>query len=132
MISGARQRNGRSLLLALMVSGLLAGLVGMHHLVLGGPSGSMDVATPAPAEAHGPAPVPSPDPHGADHGSSLLHLCLAVLTAVALLVVPLLVWWGRAEFGPTTRSRPVRASSMPRAPPVTVPVRLALLCVLRT
>ncbi|HVL85010.1 MAG TPA: hypothetical protein VM367_12090 [Pseudonocardia sp.] len=107
----------RSLLLGLVVVGLLAGLVGMHHVTAAGPPGVGHVATvPAPAEEH----------------STLLHLCVAVLAAGALLVLGLLaVRTGTAHGSAAADARPcLRAST--RAPPAPVPRRLAQLCVLRT
>lgn len=118
-----------------MVGGcLLAGLIGMHHLVLvsGTPEPMTAGSILAAANVQAPAPAPSPEPHGTDHRSSLLHLCLAVLAATAMLVIPLPLAWGRGAFDPASLQRPIHASSTPRAPPMTVSVRLALFCVLRT
>lgn len=61
----------------------------------------------------------------------LLHLCLAVLTALlafaAAALLALLAWRGTRRHASTTGGRPVAG---PRAPPPTS-VRLAQLCVLR-
>jgi hypothetical protein len=137
----------RAALLAVLVGALFVGLVGMHHLMAGPsvapsslalPSVASPAASPAAPTAapdlgsgrHGPE-QPAPPGHG-DHESSLLHLCLAVLTVVGALAAVLLLWRGgrmpsRAPGGRSHRPRPA-----PRAPPPTSPERLALLCVLRT
>jgi hypothetical protein len=134
-------------MLAALVFGLLAGLIAMHHLFAGvaGPHRTVvSVSEATPAHASAPAaddamqgddmagePVRAPAP--ADHGDTgLLHLCLAILTGVAIIIVAILEW--RRSVTPTARpllraSRPVPA---PRAPPPSAPARLALLCVLRT
>lgn len=123
----------RALLLALAVTGLIMGMVGMHHLAGTGPGHA-----PAPAGApmaagqdHGTAPVPDTSE---GHPSALLHLCLAVLTVAGMLILPalvLLLTWGLAAAArPMTRLP--WSGRAPRAPPRTAPDRLALLCVMRT
>lgn len=131
MALGIGGRARRTVLLGLVVAGLLAGLIGMHHLAVA-PDGplarptTMHVAVPAE-----PAAPPSPEPHGDDH-SGLLHLCLAVLAAAAVLLLSAASWRRAVPLvGETTRrSWPVRAWS--RGPPLVTGRRLALLCVLRT
>lgn len=134
MRSGSRVHRRRGFLLALMVTGLLAGLVGMHHLSVTGPHSASAAASSAPAMAgdHATAPMPPSEPTGGDHGSALLHLCLAVLTVVTMVVVPLLLWWGRLPAVAAAVRRSARAAATSRAPPRPAPTRLALLCVLRT
>ncbi|MDN5750215.1 MAG: DUF6153 family protein [Pseudonocardia sp.] len=126
-VSGTR----RTLLLAGLVTGLLLGLVAMHHLSVA-PEGPV----PAAAMSHAAAPAAHdspPSPHdGGAYDTGLLHLCLAILTAVAVLVVSTAAW---RRQGPLTRARRAAVSRLwtaPRAPPPTAPARLALLCVLRT
>lgn len=134
MITSVRRARVHRLLLAALVVGLLAGLVGMHHLAAGAasPVGAASAASvPMPAGAM----PPSGDGHGGDgHADdALLHLCLAVLVAVGALVATALVLWWRAVAAPAppvTAARRVRTA--PRAPPCGAPARLALLCVLRT
>jgi hypothetical protein len=121
----------RRLLLAALVVGLLAGLVGMHHLAGAGPASPV-----ATASAAAPMTVDG-DPHDDGHrdaGAALLHLCLAVLVAVAALVVgAALVLLSRpAPDGPGRVTASGRVRTAPRAPPSGAPARLALLCVLRT
>ncbi len=117
-------------MLAVVVAGLLVGLVGMHHLAV---APAPDVAPVSHVVEDPPAGSGDPAPsHGGEHGSGLLHLCLAVLTVIAVLIASVVVW-RRTAAGSVVRwvamSRPRTA---PRAPPPTAPARLALLCVLRT
>lgn len=122
-------RGRRALLLAVVVTGLLAALVAMHHLAVA-PAGDATVAAPIRTSDPG---MPHDDPsHDGGGHDSLLHLCLAVVVGVATLVAAAMLW---------PRSRPIAATrrvvgsalrSAPRAPPPTAPARLALLCVLRT
>jgi ABC-type uncharacterized transport system permease subunit len=118
----------RGVLLALMVVGLLAGLVGMHHVAgeaHAATSVSMSVSMSHPA-GESEAPPAGRDP-------SLLHLCLAILVAGAPAVaVVLLGWWHPAGVPPVSSVAVRRARPAPRAPPASAPGRLALLCVLRT
>ncbi|QKV78182.1 hypothetical protein [Amycolatopsis sp. Hca4] len=97
----------------------------MHHVPSAGEPmatvsvSAMDVAGPAPGGHHGPA-----------GGHDVLHLCLAVLTALLLVCVLLLVGRpGRAN--PARRTWP-RGSPAPERPPDR-PGRTVLtsLCVLR-
>lgn len=122
----------RGCLLGLIVVGLLLGLVGMHHLAV-----SEDDAAAGAGHvlmADGPEPggaPPAPPPHDQGH-PELLHLCLAVLTAAAALLV-VMVAWSRVgdDVGVSTRDHWwVRTWS--RGPPLVTGRRLALLCVLRT
>lgn len=121
---------------------LFTGLVGMHHIAPvadRAPSGVSQheraVAAPVEPGAGTVAHVSTPSPPGSheDHVVSLLHLCLAVLTAIAVLAAVLLVWRARRDHGRS--SAPRRAGwprTAPRAPPPSTSARLALLCVLRT
>lgn len=149
----------RARLRALAVMGLLAGLIGMHHLLAASPpvadsmSTSVEAAmSPAAVPAgqmpagqmaagqmaagHGdavlPLPVPSGDHGSGDHGSAVLHLCLAVLTVAAVVVLGWLLWRHSAGVNAAVAVRVVRACSTPRAPPRGASARLAVLCVSRT
>lgn len=125
-------RGRRAFMLAVVVTGLLMGLVGMHHL-----SVASEASTAVPASSHMSDPGTPSDrqesPHdGGGHDSGLLHLCLAILAAVAVLVASGVLW---RLSRPVTKARRVGTSGLrtaPRAPPPTAPARLALLCVLRT
>ena len=120
------QRRRRALLFAVVVTGLLLGLVGMHHLSTGPVAATHMSGSAAPADPMGP------DRPGRGHDDGLLHLCLAVLTAVAVLVASAVAW---SRLRPRPAPRRFGASRLwtaPRAPPPTAPARLALLCVLRT
>lgn len=117
----------RAIMLGVLVIGLLAGLVGMHHLSVTPDAGS--VAATAMSE---PDTKPDPAHPGEQHGSSLLHLCLAVLTAVAVLLASAVLWGRPGRVLSTPRSRTSSSRTAPRAPPATAPARLALLCVMRT
>ena len=132
----------------LVLLAVALGLVAMHHLVAGhqhsmpGPTGLATAATAmavAPNQAGPPRTLPgahpSPGPaallhqHPDGHDMSMsMHMCLAVLAAVALLMALVLI---AAGWRPTPRrSRPhAAASAGPRAPPG--PRRLAQLQVLR-
>lgn len=91
----------------------------------GGAMDAVAMAAEAPMPDHGSS---SRDPMSALH--DLLHLCLAVLTALVVLtaVVRALGVWRRLR--PTPASSAGRPAVGPRAPPSTS-VRLAQLCVLR-
>jgi len=107
--------------------GLFIGLVGMHHLsVTPDGAGVSAVAMTGSDGERGPAHS------GDDHAAAVLHLCLAVLTAVVILMVSVVLWRrpGIAHLMPRAHTSGVRPA--PRAPPATAPARLALLCVLRT
>lgn len=122
----------RALLLAVVVTGLFVGLVGMHHL-----SVTQEVAAPAAATTHMTAPdepagQPGPAHDDGRHDSGLLHLCLAILTALAALVVSTVMWVLPTSVYTARRVGGCRVDAGPRAPPPTAPARLALLCVLRT
>lgn len=128
-----RRHGGNAILLALVLGGVLAGLVGMHHLAMA-PAPTAAAAPFGTSEAMAPMDVPQPAPEhgGGDHTSTLLHLCLAVLTAAAMLAVVLLLW--PRPFGPVLVPGlfVARVDTASRAPPLTAPQRLALLCVSRT
>ncbi|MCY7341419.1 MAG: DUF6153 family protein [Pseudonocardia sp.] len=120
----------RLLLLAMLVAGLLAGLVGTHHMPVEQPrtSAAMRVGQ------HGdqtPAPARHDDHNSGDH-SALVHLCVAILAAGALIVLTMMMWRMPVVVLRVAPARTSRARSTPRAPPATAPDRLALLCVLRT
>ncbi len=118
-------------MLAVIVAGLVVGLVGMHHLAV---APSLDVAPVSHMPEDPPAEVgdAAPPHDGGTHESGLLHLCLAVLTAVAVLIASV-VEWRRSSAEPSVRRVAMpRSRTAPRAPPPTAPARLALLCVLRT
>ncbi|GAA2571221.1 DUF6153 family protein [Pseudonocardia hydrocarbonoxydans] len=128
------QRGRRAILLGVLVAGLFVGLVGMHHLSVtpDGASASAVAMAGSDVAMAGSDMDPGPGHSGGDHGSALLHLCLAVLTAVAVLLVSAVLWRrpGLARIAPRAGTSGVRPA--PRAPPATAPARLALLCVLRT
>lgn len=129
MIATVGLRPRRRLLLAVLVTGLLAGLVGMHHLASDGSSMSHESAGSDPSMT---MPVDGPA-RGGPHDPALLHLCLAVLGAVAVAAVATLVLWWHPVAAPEPAVRPARrVSASPRAPPDSASARLALLCVLRT
>ncbi|MBW0113837.1 DUF6153 family protein [Pseudonocardia abyssalis] len=128
MIRSVALRGRRAIMLGVLVAGLFVGLVGMHHLSVMTP----DSAAISAAAMAGSDMEPGPAHSGEDHGSASLHLCLAVLTAVAVLLVSAVLWRrpGPARVAPRAGTSGVRPA--PRAPPATAPARLALLCVLRT
>lgn len=119
----------RLLLLAMLVAGLLAGLVGTHHMPVeqATTSAAMQVGrhdqTPAPARH---------DDHDSEDHSALVHLCVAILAAGTLIAFTMLMWRIPIVVLRMAPARAPRARSTPRAPPPTAPDRLALLCVLRT
>ena len=129
---------------------LIAGVVAMHSLVACHPVAfGVQANVPAVATDHGAGHAPMPS--AGDHGTALpapaagsasgghdpmsalhhmLHLCLAVVTALLLAAVVLLAVLslrgdraGAASAGPR--------GTGPRAPPPPTSVRLAQLCVLR-
>lgn len=149
-----------------LVSALIAGLLGMHALVVAQPdhathsapaaamiaaaehAGSRPGAAPVEsAAALAPTPEASSQPHGMSFvapgppesqpagghgGHQVLHLCLAILTALLLLIAAV----GCAVLLGSVRAAPwARVGCGRRRPPVRPPptsVRLAQLCVLRT
>lgn len=120
-------RGRRAIMLGVLITGLLIGLVGMHHLSVTPDVVGVSAAAMAPSDMD-----PGPAHPEKEHGSPLLHLCLAMLTAVAVLLVSA-AWCRRPGLvSPALRGGVSRTSSTPRAPPATAPSRLALLCVLRT
>lgn len=123
--------------MAALVALLFVGLVGMHHLStasVNAPGHDVPASlTASPSLVDHAAPVPTHDRPHEDYGASLLHLCLAVLTAVAVLAAVLVAWRTRDTVRRrSARRRPGRTRTIPRAPPQSAPARLALLCVLRT
>lgn len=133
MTTPATSTSRRAILLAVLVGALFVGLVGMHHLTAAPPgftsSPSMAVGHPEPGQDGPEQPSSSGHDH---HEPSLLHLCLAVLTAVGALVVVLLLWRSDRPRLESATEHGDRPRPSPRAPPPTSPARLALLCVLRT
>lgn len=131
-------------MLALLVACLLSGLVAMHHVSAAGTHGtaaSMDVPDPVHAAIPGVAALPQlGDPQGGsptddrDDGvdSSLLHLCLAIMTGVVLIIASSPGWRRIAYRSVWSAVRLLRPAPAPRAPPPSAPARLALLCVMRT
>lgn len=130
----------RELLFALAMVAALSGVVGMHH-VLASPAATVPVtaapthaaATTLHTPAHAPAAIPTDD-HDDHSGADLLHLCLAVLGAalgVPVVLLVLVALRGRTPVASSAGGAAARALT-PRAPPLPVPRRLALLCVLRT
>ncbi|MCX6465169.1 MAG: DUF6153 family protein [Pseudonocardiales bacterium] len=129
----------RALLLAGLVAVLFVGLVGMHHMATGsscaaphgGSAPSVMVAELPVADDDGAHPCGDRSNEG--HTVSLLHLCLAVLTAIAVVAALLLAWMTRIrEVRRPAEGRSAPPRTGPRAPPPSAPARLALLCVLRT
>ncbi|WP_250549964.1 DUF6153 family protein [Pseudonocardia sp. H11422] len=134
---------------AVVVLSLLVGLIGMHQLPVASdqpdvrhgavaavattPVGAIEPAAHAgphePAGHPGPGAAPAPAGSHGDHGD-LLHLCLAVLTAVGLLAVAA-VLLGLLRHVLAAPRRPAGVRIRPRGPPPPVPRRLAQLCVLR-
>lgn len=123
----------RALMLAVVVTGLLVGLVGMHHLSVAPQDTYATMAPTQMVDAGMPSDPAAPPPHdGGGHDSGLLHLCLAVLTAVAVLIVSAVLWRRPRAVATVRRVGTSVPRTAPRAPPPTAPARLALLCVLRT
>lgn len=122
-------------MLGVLVTGLLIGLVGMHHLSMSSMSESSMSADGAGVSAAAMAPSdmdPVPAQPDEGHGSPLLHLCLAILTAVAVLLLVAAFWRRPGILVAAPRGGASGILPAPRAPPATAPDRLALLCVLRT
>lgn len=131
---------------SLVVTGLLAGLIGMHHLLAMGPAEEVPAVPVAsatvsmeqgPMEHGGGRPLPSTPPASPtgghdDHESGLWHACMAVMIAAAMLVLGWLLCWRPGDVAARCTVQIVRAWSTPRAPPRGAPARLALLCVSRT
>lgn len=130
-------------MLAVLVIGLLAGLIAMHHLSAGVSGAHRTAMSAGDAESgqvsaldsDGSMPgdgMPGAPLRGDHTATGLLHLCLAILTGVAIILAALVQW--RWAVSPTARPslRPPRPVPTPRAPPPSAPARLALLCVLRT
>ncbi|MFC3960962.1 hypothetical protein [Nocardia jiangsuensis] len=82
--------------------------------------------------AAGQTPSPGAGPAGEGHGGhDLLHLCLAIMTALAgvTLIVLALAWRGPAAV--PRMGGGLRPGAFARPPPLPVARRLAVLCVLR-
>ena len=120
------------MLLTLVVGCLLAGLIGMHHLAIAVPGepGPIHVAAAAGGHDIAAQPQPAPDPHD-EHGGTVLHLCLAVLTAFALLIPVLLVLL-RVPSGSIRLVTRMRGPTNSWASQFSTSRHLAQLCVLRT
>ena len=137
MVMIRRLRHFRELVFVIALAGVVVGLISMHHLSVFNGAPATDVAPASmPSMAatvdHEPAAgAPSPEEHSG-HGTDLLHLCLAVLMAGAAVVLGLLAW-RRGTVVPGAGNPIARLQIIgSRAPPLRVPRRLALLCVLRT
>jgi hypothetical protein len=137
MVTSSTPATRRAHLLAALVAVLFVGLVGMHHLSTASSDAPRHDAaassTAAPSAVDHDASDQSRDRPHEGHALSLLHLCLAVLTAIAVIAAVLVAWRtgdiGERRSAKNCWSRPRTA---PRAPPASAPARLALLCVLRT
>ncbi len=131
-------------MLAVLVVGLLFGLVVMHHASAAGSHGET-TSTGVQESAHNAVSgvtvprlggssgaVDEGGGHGGVDSSVLLHLCLAILAGVGLILAGSRGW--RGFLGRWARSvvSVVRPAPSPSAPPSSAPARLALLCVLRT
>lgn len=132
MLVQAVVRGRRALLLAVGVTALLVGLVGMHHLSVAAQDTHAATASTQMTDTGMPSDPAEPPHDGGGHDSGLLHLCLAVLTAVAVLVASAILWRRPRAVAIARRSSTSVLRTAPRAPPPTAPARLALLCVLRT
>lgn len=120
-------------MLAVVVIGLLAGLVGMHHLTVAAEPSTAVTASSPTSDPHVPSDESGSSRDGEGHDSGLFHLCLAILTVFAVFVASASALWQRQH--PVTmagRAPAFWSGTTPRAPPPTAPARLALLCVLRT
>jgi len=137
MVMIRRLQHLRELLFVVALAGVVVGLISMHHLSVSDSAPAADVAPTsmtfmAATLDHEPAAgASSPEEHSG-HGTDLLHLCMAVLTAGAAVAIGLLAW-RRAVVVPGAGHLIARLQIIgSRAPPLPVPRRLALLCVLRT
>ncbi|SDS77468.1 DUF6153 family protein [Jiangella sp. DSM 45060] len=132
-----RRRTPRQLALRLLLVAVLAlGLVAMHHLA-GAGDGRAEAQVTA-VDAAAPAGHAAPSDHGAASGDDgaghgLFHLCLAVLTAAALMLA------GWLLLGPRRWTSLLRPGALLTPPaPARPPPRphgsalLVSLCVLRT
>lgn len=136
MSSANRVPRLRELALVVVLAGVLIGLVGMHHLVV--TDGAAPVAAGAGSVAlsvdHDPAGE-APAQSGQDgHEGGLLHLCMAVLAVVVTLAIAVALgfWWLLVAAVARLATSSGRRRTNSRGPPISVPRRLALLCVLRT
>lgn len=135
----------------LLVLALIAGLLSMHALVIAGHDGNVGLGATAHDTAAEPTAGPlmaaqqlpadplmlgqqaqlghrtPAGPPDTDHG--LLHLCLAVLAAIAVLLLGLA--WLTTPEATLSRLRLHGPDAAPARPPPRSAVRLALLCVLR-
>ncbi|MGQ0482077.1 MAG: DUF6153 family protein [Pseudonocardia sp.] len=133
--------NGRGWQRALLVVAVMLGVAAMHTTVAPAGadpcagSGALRAGTHAGVHPHGSAGVHLPGSGDCHPLHQLLHLCLAVLAAGALLLGLNRVTWSSAEAGRLAGAGAGgTAPARPRAPP-TVPdngERLARLCVSRT
>ncbi|GAA3057926.1 DUF6153 family protein [Actinokineospora globicatena] len=118
---------GRSIARWVLLSALLLGVVGMHHLT--GEPGPTD--HPVSHAAHMPPAeqdTTGDAPHEPMSSHDLLHLCLAVLAAAAGLGLVWLLLSVVVVTKPVGHSRPLAIVTAPRAPPVDL---LLSLCVSR-
>lgn len=124
MVAGTRHTATRWLLLCV----LFLGVIGMHHVATSGDMSSGHDMAPVTAHHQHPSEEPAPSSPGHD----MLHLCVAVLCAVASL---LLLAWLLVRSTPRKTARTPGASAWPRAPghppPVGGRALLSSVCVLR-
>ncbi|MFC0430888.1 DUF6153 family protein [Kutzneria buriramensis] len=133
MVSSTRPAAPRWALLAALVFGLLC----MHSLVAHDPAHASP-ASVTTADASGQAMPAADSPCCPDHGNSpghdhdMMHLCLAVLVALAGLVIGWLLW-RRGQTETERHDRQSTAAQLSRAPPhrYVSGDLLASLCVLR-
>jgi hypothetical protein len=123
---------GRWLLLVALVLGVAL----MHHIPASGGHGAHGnaaavAAAHSAAADHGSCPCDHVSPAPADDtGHAMLHLCLAIIVGVAVVVA----LWLRRVLRPAVQSlnRVLSRAGRERfRPPLPVPRRLAVLCVLR-
>ena len=133
------------MMLAVLVVGLLFGLVVMHHASAAGPHaattsmGAQDIVHTAVSggvilpQLGDPSGVMGPgEGHGGVDSSVLLHLCLAIIAGVGLILAGSRRWRWVLDRSARSVVPVIRPASSPCAPPSSAPARLALLCVLRT
>lgn len=131
MSAMARVHGWRAVVLLLAGIALCAGLIGMHHVAIA-EDGSASTATQSSMMGgveHEDRQVP---PTHDDHGSPVLHLCFAVLTAATVSAFLLVLSLGQPRVwvpGNTGRGDPGQPRS--RAPPLATSRRLTVLCVMR-
>ncbi|GGU26932.1 hypothetical protein [Lentzea flava] len=124
MVGGTQRTVTRWLLLCV----LFLGVVGMHHVATDGDMRSGHHMGPVTAHQQHLPEEPAPSSPGHD----VLHMCVAVLCAVASLV---LLAWLLARPAPESAGRTLSSSAWPRAPDHPPPVGgralLSSACVLR-